>query len=383
MILAWPNVVVHILEKGALVEKAGALLYGKVCREHMLSKLRMRPLQAGLRIVLALAALCVVGVLIWQGITASGNPDPTVAHLDHNAAILDTGILVFREGLECILVLAAITASMMGTNQSYRHPIAVGAGLGLLATVATWFVAIALLNTINAPALAIQAATGLLAIVVLLVIMNWFFHKIYWTGWISFHNRRKKSLMKSAVSGEQSRTMWGLVLLGLTAMYREGFEVVLFLQSIRLQVGSGTVLQGVAIGVGLTAIVGILTFFAHHRLPYKKMLILTGVMLGAVLVVMVGESMQEMQLAGWLTTTSVPIPLPEWLGLWFAVFPNVEGLVAQVLAGGFVLGSYFLAEYIKVRRPLKRGETPAQRAEVAPNPTPVLDLTELAQTPTR
>ncbi len=347
----------------------------------MLSKLRARPLQSGLRIFLALAGLCVVGVLIWQGITASGNPDPTAAHLDHNAAILDTGILVFREGLECILVLAAITASMVGTNQAYRRPIAMGAGLGLLATVGTWFVAIALLNTINAPALAIQAATGLLAIVVLLVIMNWFFHKVYWTGWISFHNRRKKSLMKSAASGEQSRTRWGLVLLGLTAMYREGFEVVLFLQSIRLQVGSNVVLQGVAIGVGLTAIVGALTFFAHHKLPYKKMLILTGVMLGAVLIVMVGESVQEMQLAGWLTTTNVPIPLPEWLGLWFATFPNVEGLVAQILAGGFVLGSYFLAEYVKVRRPAKRGETSAQRVEVVSAPTPLLDLTELAQTP--
>jgi high-affinity iron transporter len=322
--------------------------------------------RTGLRSLLALAALCVVGILVWQGVTASGNPDPTASHLDHNAAILDTGILVFREGLECILVLAAITASMMGSNQPYRRPIAVGAGLGLLATVATWFVAIAVLSQINAPALALQAATGLLAIVVLLVIMNWFFHKIYWTGWISFHNRRKRRLMVSAALGERSRTMWGLVLLGLTALYREGFEVVLFLQSIRLQVGSAVVLQGVGAGVALTAIVGVLTFVAHHRLPYKKMLVLTGVMLGAVLVVMVGEEVQEMQLAGWLTTTNLPLPIPDWMGLWFAIFPNIEGLLAQLLAALFVLGSYFLAEYLKVRRPRKRGETPAQRPDSPP-----------------
>lgn len=329
-----------------------------------------RVVRIGARSVLALAALGVVSVLVWQGITASGNPDPTVSHLDHNAAILDTGILVFREGLECILVLAAITASMMGSNQPYRRPIAAGAGLGLLATVATWFVAIAVLSQINAPALALQAATGLLAIAVLLVIMNWFFHKIYWTGWISFHNRRKKRLMKSAAEGERSRTTWGLILLGLTAMYREGFEVVLFLQSIRLQVGSTVVLQGVGIGLALTAIVGALTFVAHHRLPYKKMLVLTGVMLGAVLIVMVGEEVQEMQLAGWLTTTNLPLPIPDWVGLWFALFPNVEGLVAQLLAAIFVLGSYFLAEYLKVRRPRKRGELPAQRPASAPAALP-------------
>lgn len=332
----------------------------------MFGKTLAKPLRIGLRSLLALAGLCVVSILVWQGITAGGNPDPTASHIDHNAAILDTGILVFREGLECILVLAAITASMMGTNQSYRRPIAAGAGLGLLATVITWFVAIAILSQINAPALALQAATGLLAIVVLLVIMNWFFHKIYWTGWISLHNRRKKDLMKSAVEGERSRTMWGLVLLGLTAMYREGFEVVLFLQSIRLQVGSAVVLQGVGVGLLLTAIVGALTFVAHHRLPYKKMLVLTGVMLGAVLIVMVGEEVQEMQLAGWLATTNLHLPIPDWMGLWFAVFPNVEGLVAQALAAVFVLGSYFLAEYLKVHRPKKRGETSAHRPTSIP-----------------
>lgn len=332
----------------------------------MFGKTFAKPVRIGLRSLLVLAAFGVVGILVWQGITAAGNPDPTASHLDHNAVILDTGILVFREGLECILVLAAITASMMGSNQSYRRPIAAGAALGLLATVATWFVAIAILSQINAPALAIQAATGLLAIIVLLVIMNWFFHKIYWTGWISFHNRRKKSLMRNAADGERSRTLWGLVLLGLTAMYREGFEVVLFLQSIRLQVGSAVVLQGVAVGVVLTAIVGMLTFFAHRRLPYKRMLILTGVMLGAVLIVMVGEEIQEMQLAGWLTTTALPIPIPDWMGLWFAVFANVEGLVAQVLAAVFVAGSYFLAEYLKVKRPQKHGEVPAQRPEFVP-----------------
>jgi high-affinity iron transporter len=54
------------------------------------------------------------------------------------------------------------------------------------------------------------------------------------------------------------------------------------------------------------------------------------------------------------------------LGLWFAVFPNVEGLLAQLLAAIFVLGSYFLAEYLKVRRPMKLGQTPVQRPDSPP-----------------
>jgi high-affinity iron transporter len=325
----------------------------------------------GLRIVILLAGLVVAGALVWQGITASGNPDPTAAHLDHNAVIVSTGLLVFREGLEAILVISAITASLMGSNQSYRKPITAGAGLGFIATIATWFIVIAVISVVNAPALDIQAATGLLAIVVLLVIMNWFFHKIYWTGWISLHNKRRRELMKNA-DESRSNTTLGLALLGFSAMYREGFEVVLFLQSLRLQVGSTTVLEGVAIGLFFTAIVGALTFMAHHKLPYKKMLVLTGVMLGVVLVVMVGENVQEMQLAHWITTTDLNLPIPGWMGLWFAVFSNVEGLVAQAVAALLVGGSYFVAQYVRVWRPRQLGQTPAQRPEAPPTAEPEL-----------
>ena len=316
--------------------------------------------------VLILAGLIISGVLVWQGIVASGNPDPTAPHLDHNAVILNTGILVFREGLEAILVLSALTASLVKSNQAYRKPIAVGSGIGFLATVATWFILIAILSVVSAPALDIQAGTGLLAIVVLLVIMNWFFHKIYWTGWISLHNKRRRELMKNA-DEHASRTTFGLAMLGFSAMYREGFEVVLFLQSLRLQVGSTVVLEGVAVGLFFTAIVGTLTFMTHHKLPYKKMLVLTGVMLGAVLVVMVGESVQEMQQAHWLTTTPVNLPIPAWMGVWFAVFPNVESLVAQAFAAIFVIGSYFLAQYVRVWRPRHQAQQAAEQSPIVEN----------------
>jgi high-affinity iron transporter len=106
-----------------------------------------------------------------------------------------------------------------------------------------------------------------------------------------------------------------------------------------------------ALGVALTLAVGIATFGLAQKLPYKRMLVLTGVLLGVVLVVMVGESAQGLQLAGWLPTTTTPVAIPGWLGLWLAVFPTVESLAAQVLAAALVIGSYFLAEEIRVKRP--------------------------------
>ena len=309
-------------------------------------------MKPALRIGVVAAALFVIAMLVWQGVSAQGAPDPTRPNTSPTVAFLDIGVLVFREGLECILVLAAITASMTGPKRTHRQPVAFGAGLAFVATLITWCIAVRIVGSLsdNMSALDLQAATGLLAVIVLLVIMNWFFHKIYWGGWIRAHNRRRKTLLENARAAEISRSrLWfGLVLLGFTSLYREGFEVVLFLQSYNLRLGGGVVLKGALLGMMLTGIVAVLTFVLQQRLPYRKMLITTGILLGVVLLVMVGEQAQEMQLAHWISTTpidSLKPYIPPWMGLWFAVFPTVETLVAQVIAAVLVIGSYYAARH--------------------------------------
>ena len=299
------------------------------------------------RVGLLFAALFVIAIFVWQGIAAHGAPDPLQAHTTATVASLDIGVLVFREGLECILVLAAVTASMTGSRRNYRKPVMSGAFIAFLATLATWFVAVGIMKQLseNVPALHLQAATGLLAVIVLLVIMNWFFHKIYWGGWIRAHNRRRKSLLDAATSN--SRLRWGLILLGFTSLYREGFEVVLFLQSYHLRLGGAVVLKGTLVGLVLTGMVALLTFVLQQRLPYRKMLITTGILLGVVLLVMVGEQAQEMQLANWISTTPIPWlahSIPAWMSLWFAVSPTYETMAAQFLAALLVIGSYYAAK---------------------------------------
>jgi high-affinity iron transporter len=302
------------------------------------------------RSLLTIGVIIVVAVFVWQGITSAGNPNPTTPNTSPTAALLNIAVLVFREGLECILVLTAITASMIGKRQPHRRPVFTGAGIGFLATLITWFIAVGIVTDLSqsVSALTLQAATGLLAVVVLLVIMNWFFHKIYWGGWMTMHNRRKKTLLEGASEAEIShgKLLWGLGLLGFTSLYREGFEVVLFLQSYYLRLGGKAVLAGALLGLFFTGIVAALTFVAHRHLPYRKMLVLTGTLLGVVLLVMVGEEAQEMQLANWIPTTPITTlthVIPEWAGLWFSVFPTVETLTAQGIAAIIVIGSYFLA----------------------------------------
>jgi high-affinity iron transporter len=301
-----------------------------------------------------------LGVLVWQGIASSGNPpdpsDPASRNISHVSVMVNAGILVFREGLEAILVLAALTASLARTDRNYWKPVAIGSAFSFLATVATYFVVVAILADINAGSSAnmlnVQAGTGLLAVVVLMVIMNWFFHKIYWTGWITHHNRRKRNIVET-VGNSQSAVYWGLLTIGFTSVYREGFEVVIMLQSWRLLAGQGVVLAGAGIGLLLTIMVAIVTFAGHYKLPYRKMLILTGVMIGAVLLVMVGESVQEMQQAKWLPTHQLPVAFPGWVENWFATFPTWEGLICQMFALLFVAGTYFGAQYFRVWRPAR------------------------------
>src|SRR5437868_6984666 len=217
----------------------------------------------GVRVGLLFAALFVIAIFVWQGIAAHGAPDPLRAHTTATVASLDIGVLVFREGLECILA----------------------------------------------------------------------------------HNRRRKSLLDAATSN--SRLRWGLILLGFTSLYREGFEVVLFLQSYHLRLGGAVVLKGTLLGLVLTGMVALLTFVLQQRLPYRKMLITTGILLGVVLLVMVGEQAQEMQLANWISATPIPWltnSIPAWVSLWFAVFPTYETMAAQFLAALIVVGSYYAAK---------------------------------------
>jgi len=319
-----------------------------VVHDQPISSTKPLPLRALTWGLVLLAVIPIVAILIWQGVTSSGNPDPTVPNTSHWSAILDISVLVFREGLETILVLAAITAglSRKGENTHHTLPIFLGAGCGIMASLVTWFIVRGIVSDLTTvmSALALQAATGLLAVVVLLVVMNWFFHKVYWGGWITLHNRRKRSILGAIES--PWLVFWGLVVLGMSSVYREGFEIVLFLQSYYLKLGHGTVLAGALIGCALTAVMAALTFWAHTRLPYRKMLIGTGILLGMVLLVMVGEEVFEMQQANWISTTNIPWMThfaPDWAGVWFSIYPNWETVIAQIVALVIVVGSYFIS----------------------------------------
>lgn len=277
------------------------------------------------------------------------------------AVIGNAAIIVFREGLEAVLILASLLASLRSSEErQYRRPLVVGAALALVASGITWWLANQLLMSLIAYGERLEAVVSLIAIGVLLLITNWFFHKVYWTGWMASFHTRKRQILGGVAAVTISQAV-GLVLLGFTSIYREGFETVLFLQSLVLETGIGTVLQGVALGMVGVAIVGVITFALQVRLPYKKMLVVTGIFIGVVLLTMVGNTVHVMQAVGWLPLTPIAgLQLPFWVGQWFGLFATWQGVVLQAAAAAFVIGSYFLAErQTKSRRQTRTEHVPA------------------------
>jgi hypothetical protein len=148
----------------------------------------------GVWIFAAVLLATVVGSLVYA---SQGTPDPTEARTteSHAVVVANSAIIVFREGLEAVLILAAVMAPMLGVQKGLRRPVAAGAATAFAAAVGTWFVAQAVLAQFARYGDRLQAVTGLLAIAVLLVVMNWFFHKVYWTKWIGSRNAQRKRVL--------------------------------------------------------------------------------------------------------------------------------------------------------------------------------------------
>jgi high-affinity iron transporter len=286
------------------------------------------------------------------------------------AVVTNTAVIVFREGLEAVLIVAALIAGLVGAQRRFRRPLLLGVAGALLATVATWVVAQTVIGSLARYGEKLEAAVSLVAVGVLLLVLNWFYHRVYWNERLAEFHGRKKRLVRAGLVGAATAQVLGLAALGFSSVYREGFETVLFLQALVLEAGVGGVLLGVALGLVGVAGIAVVTIALQRKLPHRKMLIATGILILGVLVVMVGTTVQTLQVVGWLSVHPIPgVHLPYWAGLWLGVFPTWEGVAAQGGAAAIVLGSYFLAERLRARRrrailagPLAPAEA-ARRAE--------------------
>lgn len=286
--------------------------------------------------------------LLEDGQKRIGSARPSKAIIVFNSATI-----VFREGLEGVLILASLVAAMIGENRKFKKPLIVGAVLAFAATALLFWAAQTVLGSLSRYGEKLEAIVSLIAIAVLLVIMNWFFHKVYWTRWIGHHQTKRRAL----IGGAAGQAI-GLITLGFTSVFREGAETVLFLQALTLDAGVGVVIQGTALGLLGTAIIGLLVMVMQKKLPHKKMLMVTGLMIAFVLVVMVGNTVHVTQAVGWMPITPIDgLVFPYWASVWLGLNATWEGIILQIASVILVVGSYFAAEiasgHMSVKLPVR------------------------------
>jgi high-affinity iron transporter len=239
-------------------------------------------------------------------------------------AAVNSFVIVVREGLEAVLLIAALLAylSAIGAESKHRRQIYAGVLTGIIATGATWVAARTLIPISGANRELLEGVTALLAVIVLLYVAHWLFQKTYIHDW--------KDYLRSRVGGAVTRgSSLALAALAFAAVYREGFETVLFYQALTFDAGVTAVLSGFVPGLLLIVLVGFGIIRAGLRLPLKKVFAGTNAILMYLAFVFVGKGVYNLQEAGLFAPH--PLSLPDYpvLRQLLGLFPLVETIATQ------------------------------------------------------
>ena len=280
-------------------------------------------------------------------------------------------LIIFREGLEAVLLLSALLGYLEAAKASqYRRPVMLGMGAAVVASVAIFFVLRVVLDTLPFGREVLEAVTAIVATVVLFYVSFWLIARLEQRRWLEF----LRSRVWSAVSVGSTTA---LVLVGFTAVFREGFETSLMYQAL-LSFGAGLVgwiLLGLGLGlVALTAAsYGI--FKLGRKLPIKTFLSSAVVLLMATSVAFLGNAVRSLQEADVIGLTPLrgwpraPIFLSQALGYW----PSRETVLTQgALAAVYVAGAVYMfgLRGRSHRPPARTKDQPVPAGASAPAHTP-------------
>jgi high-affinity iron transporter len=247
--------------------------------------------------------------------------------------------IVAREGLEAIIILAALMAGLRGVEYAgTRKGIAGGAWMGLAVTAVTFWLSRTIIHSLTRFGEKLEAVVSVFAVIILFIVTNWVFHRVYWVGW----NSKLRSLSKSAQDVSSTRWEWlALLGVGFLTVYREGFEMALFLQSLLLEGSKSAVILGSLVAVIFLVAIGTLTFRYGVKLPYRKLMVLTGGLVVSIMVTFLGSTVRLFQTVNWMPIHPVySLHLPNWMGLWLGLYPSWEGLLIPPLALVYVGGMW-------------------------------------------
>lgn len=271
---------------------------------------------------------------------------------------LQSFILLLREGLEAILVVGALIAFLIKTGaSSRRRDVHIGVGLALVASLLTALALETIFILSPARQEVLEGVTMVAASVMLFYVSYWLLSKIEVARWNQFVNSKVRDAITSG-------SALALATVAFLAVYREGFETVLFYKALMLTAGSGglaPVLLGMVIGALVLAVVYVLINRFGVRLPLRPFFGVTSAFLYYMAFVFAGKAVAELQAGGVLDTTIVGgAPRLPMMG----IYPTVESLTAQ----GILLLLAGVGLFITFGPPSRRRAEAAARAVATPIP---------------
>jgi high-affinity iron transporter len=231
-------------------------------------------------------------------------------------------LILLREGLEAILVLAAILAFLRNTGQqSAVRSVNAGWGLALLAGLATWALAAYVIDVSGSQRELLEGATALFAAVMVLWLGVWMHDRRHAAAWQDY--------IKGSLVGGGGR--FGFATLAFFSVYRELFEVILFYETLWLQAGPAghnAVLAGGATALVLLVGLAWVILRGSAKLPLSLFFSINAGLLCALSVVFAGHGVKALQEAGIFGTRPVPFFEFDWLG----IHADAYSLSAQAVA---------------------------------------------------
>ncbi|EKT4466467.1 cytochrome c/FTR1 family iron permease [Pseudomonas putida] len=250
-------------------------------------------------------------------------------------------LILLREGLEAILVLAAILAFLRNTGQqSAVRSVNIGWGLALVAGFATWALAAYVIDVGGAQRELLEGCTALFAAVMVLWLGVWMHDRRHAAAWQDY-------IKSSLVSGGGR---FGFAVLAFFSVYRELFEVILFYETLWLQAGPAghnAVLAGGATALVLLVGLAWVILRGSAKLPLALFFSINAALLCALSVVFAGHGVKALQEAGVLGTRPVPFFEFDWLG----IHADAYSLGAQVVALLAIVVLYGRSRLAEKRRP--------------------------------
>ncbi|QHX42754.1 FTR1 family iron permease [Treponema vincentii] len=256
----------------------------------------------------------------------SGSETANTAQSAVVATFISCFVLVLREGLEAILVIAAIIAYLVKTGKKkYIMSVYVGALGGILVSILLAFLFGAVAGAQSGIAQEVFEGIGMfVAVIVLFYVSNWMLSKSETEAW-------ERYIHKKVEASVSTGNKWVLIFAAFIAVAREGAELILFFQGVPIHGTSGR--NAMILAIVLSAIVLIAVFlvfrFLTVRLPLKPFFLVTSILMYAMCFSFTGKGVSELQAAGVVNKTVIP-----WMGFemdFLGIYATYESLIPQII----------------------------------------------------